>query len=229
VSELAEKLGGKFIVLDGPDGAGKSTQLGLLEDHLAAIGVPVQTVHDPGCTDVGQKIRDILLQRDHHSMAPMCETMLFMASRAQLVVERIKPALEAGKLVLSDRYVSATVAYQGASGVDPEIIIKMGDIAVQGIWPDLTVILDVDVELGMQRVGAPRQRVKKGAQTRLSQRSLFGDRLEAVDLSYHDQVREIFTRLSDCYPRPVAHVDANRDVQAVFRDVLAALEKAFGG
>jgi dTMP kinase len=216
MSTLAEKLAGRFIVFDGPDGSGKSTQLALLSQHLTERGCRVERVHDPGTTAVGEKIRAILLDRDIGAIAPMCEALLFMASRAQLIEERIRPALAAGKVVLCDRFISATVAYQGASGVDPNKIIEVGDVAVQGVWPDLTIILDLPAEVGLERLGRRQQR---GGDA--------GDRMERRGLPYHQAVLENFRRLAEVYPRPVAFVPGAGDADAVFQDVLAELEKAF--
>lgn len=228
MSNLAEKLAGKFIVLDGPDGSGKSTQLAMLTEHLGGLGAQVECVCDPGTTAVGEKIRAILLDRENGTISPMCETMLFMASRAQLIAERVRPALEAGKAVLCDRFISATVAYQGASGVDPKAILKLGKLAVQGAWPDLTIILDVPVEVGMRRIGVPRERLKKAREPSARQRPLFGDRLEVKDLRYHEAVRQKFLELPKDYGHRVVVIkaDEEKDAQAVFRDVLAELEKA---
>ncbi|KPK85781.1 MAG: hypothetical protein AMJ81_02770 [Phycisphaerae bacterium SM23_33] len=229
MGELGKSLAGKFIVLDGPDGSGKTTQLDLLAEHLASHGADVQRAHDPGGTAVGEKIRQILLDRDNGPISATCETMLFMASRAQLVAERIRPALEAGKVVLCDRFISATVAYQGASGVDPKSIIEIGNIAVQGVWPDLTVILDVPVDVGMRRIGVPRGKRKRAGESGRS-RPLFGDRMETRESEYHESVRANFLKLcrGNLYPRPVVRVDGNQDTQRVFTQILARLERAFG-
>ncbi len=216
MSDLAKKLAGKFVVLDGPDGSGKSTQLSLLRDHLTALGAEVECVRDPGGTAVGDKIREILLDRGNRRLTATCEMMLFMASRSQLVAEKIKPALQARKVVLCDRFISATVAYQGASGVAAETIIEIGEAAVEGLWPDLTIVLDVPAEVGLKRAGQRQDRT--GGKT---------DRMETRNLSYHRAVRRNFKQLHECYPRPVADVRANRDAKVVFRDVLAELERAF--
>ena len=228
MTELVEKLSGKFLVLDGPDGAGKSTQLALLAEQLQGSGARVERVQDPGGTPVGEKIRAILLDRGDE-IGPLCETMLFMASRAQLVAERIQPALAAGRVVLCDRFVSATVAYQGASGVEARTILEVADVAVQGIWPDLTIILDVPVGVGMRRIGVPRERPKHSQEAARAQRPLFGDRLEARDASYHEAVRQNFLKLPEHYGRPVVVIEANenKEPRAVLGDVLAELEKAF--
>ena len=227
MNELAEKLARKLIVLDGPDGSGKTSQLAKLREHLIAETLAVELVRDPGTTPVGKKIRNILLDRENGNMVPLCETLLFMASRAQLVEERIRPALAAGKVVLCDRFISATVAYQGASGVDQKTIIELGQIAVGGLWPDLTIILDVPVEVGMQRIGAARGRLAKPPGQAAAQPGLFGDRLEARDPSYHKEVRRLFKRLSQLYPGPVANIPADGPPEEVFQSVLRCLNQAF--
>lgn len=215
------KLAGRFVVLDGPDGCGKTTQLALLGDYLIGHDLTVEMVRDPGGTAVGEAIRKVLLDRDNVSISPICETMLFMASRAQLIQQRIRPALDAGKLVLCDRFVSATIAYQGASGVDAGGIVKLADLATGCTWPDLTIILDVPVEIGMQRAGAPRQQAGAGRR-RPGQACLFGDRLEARGAAFHEAVRRNFLSLCEgkIYPAPVVKVDAAGDTQQVAEQVL---------
>jgi len=159
----------------------------------------------------------------------MCEALLFMASRAQLVHERVRPALEEGKVVLCDRFISATLAYQGASGIDKNLIIELGEIAVQGLWPDLTIILDVPVEEGMQRIGIVRKRLKKGRQPNREQLPLFGDRMEARKSTYHERVREIFREVHKLYPRPVRYVDAKGSPDEVLERIKEELRQGFCG
>lgn len=215
MGDLADKLRGKFIVLDGPDGAGKTTQLQLLADRLEADGLSVRRVRDPGGTAIGEQVRKILLSPDSGEIAPDCEMVLFMASRLQLVAEHIRPAIEAGHVVLCDRFVSATVAYQGTSGVAADRIIKIWQVAGEAFWPDLTVILDLPPETGLRRVA---ERNGTGA----------ADRMEQRPDAYHRRVREIFAALGDCYPAPVRHVKASQSIDAVAADVAAAVEEAFG-
>ena len=215
MSDLTDKLRGKFIVLDGPDGAGKTTQLELLARRLEADGLEVCRVRDPGGTAVGDKIREILLSPESGEISPACEMLLFMASRAQLVAKRIRPAIEAGQVVLCDRFVSATVAYQGASGVSADRIVEIWQVAGEAFWPDLTIVLDLPPATGLQRVS---QRNGTAA----------GDRMERRPDAYHQRVREIFATLADCYPAPVAYVQADRPVEDVAADVAAAVDEAFG-
>jgi len=226
-SDLARKLAGRFLVIDGPDGAGKTTQLKLLAEALSAAGALVREVRDPGSTEIGDKIRSILLERDHGGMGRMCETFLFMASRAQLVCEVIRPALGRGELVLCDRFISATVAYQGALGVDRKFIIELGNHATEGLWPDLTIILDLSTEVGMGRIGIARKRLKDDREPEFRQHLLFGDRLETRTSEYHHRVRNIFRSLSDGYPSPVRYVEAEGKQEVVLQRVLAAISGHF--
>ena len=215
MSDLKDKLAGKFIVIDGPDGSGKTTQLRLLQEHLHQQGLSFLYVIDPGSTVVGTKIREILLSREGRPLAPMCETMLFMASRAQLVHELIRPALAEKKVVLCDRFVSATVAYQGALGVKIDDIIELGNLVSGGLWPDLTIILDLPIEEGMNRIGTVRGRLKNLSDKGTAQRSLFGDQMESRSSAYHEEVRRIFKQLAKKYPSPVVNVDAMGSVDEV--------------
>lgn len=209
---LVDKLKGCFIVIDGPDGAGKSTQLERLRSALEKAGGDVEIVIDPGGTAVGGEIRNILLHAKDLHLAPMCETLLFMASRAQLVAEKVRPAQAAGKIVLGDRFISATLAYQGALGVDTSMILELGDTAVETTWPALTILLDVPVEVGMGRI--QRQR----------------DRMESRAAEYHQDVRRRFASLGtkeNPYPHPVVHIDAAGTPEDVHERIVKALKERF--
>jgi dTMP kinase len=199
---MNEMLKGKFLVLDGPDGCGKSTQTRLLSEWIAEQGVDVVSYRDPGTTLVGEKIRDILLDTAHEGMGDNVEVLLYMAARAQLWKEHIGPDLAAGKCVLMDRWLSSTCAYQGwAGGFGVEKVIKIGTDSLERIWPDLTVVLDVDTETAASRM----------------QRDL--DRMEQKGDAYHRKVREGFLKLSDIHPS-VKVVDARGTVEQVHQDVL---------
>jgi dTMP kinase len=224
MSTFKDALPGKFIVIDGPDGAGKTTQLKLLGEWLRGEGASVVETLDPGGTEIGEAIRRLLLERGSEGMGPQCEAMLFMASRAQLVHEVIRPARARGDVVLCDRFVSATVAYQGASGVPAEEIIAVARVAVQGCWPDLTVIVDLPAEAGMRRIGVVSERQKKNAPG-VRQPPLFGDRFEARDGRYHQQVRRNFLSLAGHYPAPVVVVDAAGSVEEVHSRLRQAVRR----
>ena len=144
---------GLFIVLDGPEGSGKSTQIARLRFRLEATGRLVLPVRDPGSTRIGEQIRSILLNPDHQEMAMRCEMLLYMAARAQMMSEIILPALAEGKVVLSDRFVSSTLAYQlGGDNLTADEIRKVADIAIRHRWPDLSLIFDMPVEASIARV-----------------------------------------------------------------------------
>ena len=196
---LVEKLAGRFIVIDGPDGAGKSTQAGLLAEHLRGGGAAVRLVRDPGGTAIGDRIRQILLDRAHGEMAVGCELMLYMASRAQLATEVIRPALSAGMCVLSDRYISSTIAYQGAGGMDPDAIRQAAKIAVGPTWPDLTVVLDLPSDEGLARAGRVNGH----------------DRMEAKGLDFHRRVRELFLEQAREEPGRFVVIDASGSTDEV--------------
>lgn len=194
---LTEKLQGRFLVIDGPDGAGKSTQVRRLADWLAGEGVDVLVTRDPGGTAIGDRIREVLLDPLHEEMAVACETMLYMASRAQLIAQVVRPALAEGRCVLCDRFVSSTVAYQGAGGADVGQILRVAEVAIEGVWPDLTILLDLPADDGLARV----------------QRGL--DRMEAKGLAFHRRVREGFLRQARQGPDRFIVIDAAADAGTV--------------
>ena len=231
-TRFTPQLRGKFIVLDGPDGAGKSTHHKHLQADLAAAGVEVVSCRDPGGTAIGDRIRSILLDHDLTTMDVNCETMLFMASRAQLAAEVIHPALAAGKTVLCDRFVSSTCAYQGAAGYDPRRVIELARYALDDLWPDATVILDIDPEKGFERIGRKPQHAGRNRKTAADQSTLFAgagpDAMEARPLDFHRRVRKLFLELPSYYPRPVVVVDASADADAVYHRILEGLASVTG-
>lgn len=151
-----------FISLDGIDGAGKSTQIALLRERLVADGKQVACFRDPGATKLGEAVREILLHREDIPLDMKAEMLLYMASRAQLVAEQIRPALERGETVICDRYLLANVVYQGfAGGLSINDLWEIGRVATGGLQPDFTIVLDLDAELGLQRVGGSQDRLEK--------------------------------------------------------------------
>jgi len=159
---------GRFISLEGIDGAGKSAQIGRLADWLRSTGRGVATCRDPGSTPVGDAVRDILLDRHDLHLAATAEMFLYMAARAQLVDEVIEPAVARGEWVVSDRYLLSNIVYQGhAAGLDPETIRTVGRVATRGRMPDLVLLLDVDLETSAGRLARPLDKLEnRGADFR---------------------------------------------------------------
>lgn len=215
-SSWLSALAGRFVVFDGPDGSGKSTQFRRFADAARAAGLTVCEVREPGGTHVGEEIRDLLLQvKGYHEsepLDPVCEMLLFMASRAQLMAARIRPALARGELVLADRFVSSTLAYQGAAGgLDREQILAVGRVAIGRVWPDLVVVFDVDQATAASRL------------------SPLLDRMEARGAAFHRRVRQGFLDEAAADPQRYLVIDATVDADAVGRAVLAGLRDRLGG
>ena len=202
-----EKLAGRFIVIDGPDGAGKSTQLRLLAEYLRGHGLDVTETRDPGGTTIGDKIRHILLDNDHGEMTIGCEILLYMASRTQLAGQVIRPSLNEGRCVLCDRWVSSTVAYQVADGaarvedIQTSYRLAMGDFA-----PDLTIVLDLPADAGLGRITGKL------------------DRMEAKGAAFHRKVRELFLSQAREQTDRFVVLDADQPAEAVHADLRAALK-----
>lgn len=211
------RLAGRFVVFDGPDGSGKSTQLGRLADACRAAGVPLCQVRDPGGTGVGERIREVLLSRENEGMSLRCEMLLYMASRAELVARHIRPALAAGEFVLADRFVSSTLAYQGtAGGLSAAEIRAAAEVATGGLWPDLTVIFDVDPQTAAARMGG-----KKGAGD--AALSLFADRMEAKGQEFQARVRQGYLAQAAAEPERYVVIEADGGPDEVWARLLDAL------
>jgi len=200
-------LRGRFVVFDGPDGSGKSTQFSRFARLARAGGVEVCEVREPGGTELGEEVRGLLL--DHGAAGDMhlrAEMLLFMASRAQLITQRIAPALEAGQLVLADRFISSTLAYQGAAGgLDTADIMAVGRVAIGDHWPDLVVVFDVDQVTAAQRLNP------------------LLDRMEAKGAAYHARVRRGYLDQAERDPDRHLVVDARADADTVFDRLLTGL------
>lgn len=191
-------MAGLFLCLDGIDGSGKSTQIQLLRQWLESRGYDVQCVRDPGGTQLGDTLRELLLHRHDISLDMRAEMLLYMASRAQLVAEVIRPALEREAVVVADRYLTANVVYQGhAGGLDPELIWQVGDIAVGGLQPDLSFIFDAPLDVSLARIA----------------RQL--DRLESRGSEYLARVRAGFLLVAERLADRAVVVDASSSVEQI--------------
>lgn len=194
-----------FLSFDGVDGAGKSTQIRLLCEVLRGRGRDVLACRDPGSTALGERLRELLL--DHHGMAihPRAEMLLYMAARAQLVEEVIRPALADGKVVVSDRYLLANVVYQAhGGGLEPDDVWRVGSVTVGGLMPDLVLLLDMPADKAAARIRRT------------------ADRMESRGLEYLERVRQGFLTEAARFPHQVVVINADQPVEAIHAEVMAA-------
>ncbi len=201
---------GVFITFEGVEGSGKSTQLARVAEWLRGQGRVVTVSREPGGTVIGDAIRQLLLDPASHDMAPITEILLYAASRAQHVAEVIRPALERGDIVLVDRYIDSTRAYQGAArAIAPEIIRALEPIATSSMLPQRTILFDLPVAIGLQRVQA------RGAH----------DRLEREAMAFHERVRQGYLDIASAEPNRVTIIDASREADSVFHDVCSIITR----
>jgi len=201
-----------FISFEGIEGSGKTTQVELLIHVLKVKGYECLATREPGATKIGHKIRGILLDAANSDMLPLTELLLYEADRAQHVHEVIKPSLAAGKVIVSDRFFDATTAYQGyARGYDLALIQQIHQIVLGGLRPDLTLILDLPVQVGLER-----------AWQRIHSRSgdLPEDRFEKEALAFHERVRQGYLTLARDEPKRFRVIDADRDPQIVHGEIV---------
>lgn len=204
---------GLFITIEGPDGAGKSTQIPFIKRFLEGRGYEVLLTREPGGTVIGEKIRDLLLDKTHQEMSHVTESLLYAASRAQHVLELIVPALKGGKIVVCDRFVDSSIAYQGKGrGLGLRSIVDINDFATCGLKPDLTILLEMDPEIGLKRVRATKE----------------PDRLEQEKLDFHRRVYEGYMELVNMYPERIKIIKANRPIEEVSSKIESKLKVLLG-
>ncbi len=204
---------GIFITFEGPDGSGKTTQIRLLREYCMEKGYPVVLTREPGGTPISEDIRRILLDPANKAMSGVTEALLYAASRAQHVAEKIRPALEAGCIVLCDRFMDSSIAYQGyARGLGDDVRV-INEFAVQGTRPDITFFMDLPPAEGRARVAAARDL----------------DRLEQEDLSFHQAVYEGYLKLKEIYGERFAAIDASRDVETIAAEIRSAFDAYVAG
>lgn len=201
---------GIFISLEGPDGAGKSSVLEALIPILEAKGQALVTTREPGGVAVAEKIRDVVLDPKYTEIDEKTELLLYIASRRQHLVERILPALDRGEMVLVDRFIDSSVAYQGfGRGLKVADIDWLNDFATDGLKPDLTLYFDIEAEEGLARIAKSKER---GA-----------DRLDRESVEWHQRVREGYLSILEKEPNRVRKIDASQPLEKVVADTLAVL------
>ena len=205
---------GQFITFEGGEGAGKTTQINRLAQSLTAQGKKVATTREPGGTPEAEKIRDLLVQRDTGQWSPLSETLLLFAARTLHVERVIKPNLNDGKIVISDRFTDSTVAYQGyGHGLDLDIISGLKKTVLNDLEPNLTFILDIDAESGLTR-----------SERRLASEALAikqkEDRFENLELDFHDKLRNGFLKIAKDNPNRCEVIDATQEIDAIAEQIL---------
>ncbi|WAA09506.1 dTMP kinase [Fervidibacillus albus] len=197
---------GLFITVEGPEGAGKTTVLKMLTEELKDEGYPIVYTREPGGIPIAEKIREIILDKNHTEMDPKTEALLYAAARRQHLVEKIIPEINKGNLVLCDRFIDASIVYQGyARGIGMDSVYMINEFAVENVMPDLTVYFDIEPETGLRRIHQHRE-------TELN-------RLDLEDVQFHRRVREGYILLLRQYPDRMKKIDANQPLDAVKRDV----------
>lgn len=198
---------GLFITFEGADGCGKTTQMDLLANFLENKGYDIILTREPGAKGLGEKIREILLNYDGE-VSDRCESFLFLADRAQNIDTIVKPAVNSGKIVLCDRHIDSTVAYQGyGRGLDLDRINMLNNLAVNGVKPDLTFVFDIDVETSMHRVGKEK------------------DRMEKSGKEFFNKVREGYLSIAKLEPDRVKVIDASRSIDEISKNVIDIIEQ----
>lgn len=201
---------GLFISMEGPDGAGKSTQIELLKSYLADKGYKVVITREPGGTTISEAIREVILNKDYSEMCDNTELLLYAAARAQLVHEVIRPALEEGNAVICDRFVESSVVYQGIGrGLGIDTVYAVNEYALRGLRPQLTILLDLDAEEGLRR---------KKNQAEL-------DRMEAAGIEFHKKVAEGYRTLAERDPARIMRISATLPKEEIHAKIVEEIEK----
>lgn len=201
-----------FVTFEGGEGSGKSTALRLIAERLEKEGIPFILTREPGGTPIAEEIREVILDKKNTAMDPRTEALLYAASRRQHLVEKVWPALKEGKLVLCDRYLDSSLAYQGGArnlGIDAVLNINL--FATEGTYPDLTLLFDIEPKLGLERIAA-----NKGREV---------NRLDLEKISFHEGVRNTFHELAKRYPDRYVIIDASKSVDEVVENAYKAIKE----
>ncbi|SFA49518.1 dTMP kinase [Parageobacillus thermantarcticus] len=201
---------GRFFSFEGPEGAGKTTMIAMVESFLREKGFDVLATREPGGVRIAEEIRSIILNPAHTEMDGRTEALLYAAARRQHLLEKIIPAVKAGKIVLCDRFVDSSLAYQGFArelGIDE--ILQINQFAIDGYFPTLTIYFDIDPKIGLERIQKNKQREM--------------NRLDMESLSFHYKVREGYLKLAELFSDRIVTIDASKSVDEVFAMTIAAV------
>lgn len=201
-----------FITFEGPEGAGKTTVLNKIVEQLQEINIEVMATREPGGIEIAEKIREVILNPSHTAMDERTEALLYAAARSQHFFEKVEPALQQGKLVLCDRFIDSSLAYQGyARGIGIDEVLAINEFAIGKRMPDLTILFDLDPKVGLSRIHAHHDREI--------------NRLDQESLAFHEKVREGYYEVVKRYPNRIKVVDANQSVDTVVENVWHLLKE----
>lgn len=199
-----------FITIEGPEGSGKTTATNKVVSELERLGYQIVRTREPGGTPISEQIRNVILDKENTMMDGRTEALLYAAARRQHLVEKVWPATKAGKIVVCDRYIDSSLAYQGgARGLGIDDIININMFATENTWPDLTLLFDIEPELGLERIAKNKEREV--------------NRLDLEKLEFHKKVRETFLLLAKKQPERFVIIDASKTPEEVYQDALKAI------
>ncbi len=212
-------MSGLFITFEGADGCGKTTQVELFHQYLQDQQIPNVLTEEPGGTSLGREIKALLLDQKYGKLAPTTELLLFAAARAQHVAHLIRPALAEGKCVVSSRFADATTVYQGvARGLDLDLILELGEVATEGLKPDITFLLDLDPKIGLKRAQeTEKSTARKGEM----------DKIEAEGIAFQKKVRQGYLDLAHDEPSRFHIISADQTVEAIHLEIVTYFESVF--
>ncbi|MEZ7892372.1 MAG: dTMP kinase [Candidatus Wallbacteria bacterium] len=211
---------GIFITFEGPEGSGKSTQSNMLYEYLKNRNHDVITTFEPGGTPIANQIRSVILSRENIKMTPECEMFLYAASRSQHVREIIVPKIESGGIVICDRFTDSSIAYQGfGRELGYDRVSEIQKIATGGVMPDLTIMLDIETEIGLERTFNKRNPNKIESSA---------DRIELENITFHKKVRDGYLKLASMFPERIKVLNANEDPKAIFEKIKTLITAELG-
>ncbi|WP_264741062.1 dTMP kinase [Cytobacillus firmus] len=203
---------GKFITVEGPEGAGKTTIIDMLASNLAKAGYQVLQTREPGGIEIAEQIRSVILDKTNTKMDPRTEALLYAAARRQHLAEKVKPAMDKGFIILCDRFIDSSLAYQGyARGLGIDEVYSINSFAIEGMMPELTLYFDIEPEAGLDRINQ-----HKGREV---------NRLDLEKLDFHHKVREGYLKLMELYPERIFKIDASRPLEEVYQQAESKLKE----